>query len=83
MLAIPPVPVVKDHVHARGVFRQIIHSEELQNRGALSAFALRIELTYAHQLARLLPRVVLPNTSPNHGWKPVEVTHFNSLCQFS
>lgn len=79
VLAIPPVPVMKDHVHARGVLRQIIHSEELHYGRTFPTPALRIELTYAHQLARLSSRIILPNAPPNHGWKPVEVTHANVL----
>lgn len=79
VLAIPPVPIVKDHVHARDVLRQIIHSEELHYGRALPTRALRIEPAYAHQLAGILPRIILPNSPPNHGWKPVEVTHPNLL----
>jgi hypothetical protein len=83
VLAIPPVPVVKDHVHARDVLRQVIHSEELHYGRALPTRALRIEPTYAHQLARIvpriIPRIIFPNSPPNHGWKPVEVTHPNLL----
>ena len=79
VLAIPPVPIVKDHVNAGDIIRQIIDSEELHYRRALPTRALRIEPTYAHKLARIVPRIILPNSPPNHGWKPVEVTHPNFL----
>lgn len=79
MLAIPAVPIVKDHVHARRILRQIIHSKKLQYGGAFSAFAARIELANAHELRRLSHPHTIPNGRSHHCWKSVEVSHRNSL----
>ena len=75
VLAIPAVPVVKDHVHAGRILRQIIHSEELHYGRTFAAPAARIELADAHELRRSPPHTGLPNYASNHGWKAVEVTH--------
>jgi len=75
VLAIPAVPVVKDQVHARRIFRQIIHSEELHYGRTFSTLASRIELPDAHEHRRFFPRSGLPNGSANHRWKAVEVSH--------
>ncbi|MEO7039500.1 MAG: hypothetical protein ABI186_05650 [Candidatus Elarobacter sp.] len=53
MLAIPSVPVVKDHVHARRVFRQIVDAEELHDGGAFAAPAARVETSHAQKLSGL------------------------------
>jgi hypothetical protein len=72
---------MKDQVHARSVVRQIIHSEELQHSRAFATLALRIELTYAHQLTWRVLGIRLPHSTPYHCWKPVEVTHAKQLPQ--
>jgi hypothetical protein len=69
------VPVVKDHVHAGRILRQIIHSEKLHYGRTFAAPAARIELADAHELRRSPPHTGLPNCASNHRWKPVEVTH--------
>ena len=79
VLAIPAVPVVKDHVHAGRIFRQIIHSEELHYGRACPTLAARIELANAHEHRRFFPRSWLPNGCANHRWKAVEVSHCKPL----
>ena len=79
MLAVPAVSVVKDHVHARRILRQVIHPEELHHRCTLAAAAARIELPYAQQLSRLTAMVRLAYGCADHGWKAVEVCHANAL----
>jgi hypothetical protein len=79
VLAIPAVPVVKDHVHARRIFRQIIHSEELHYGRTFPTLAARIELANAHEHCRLFRRSGLPNGTTNHRWKAVDVSHRKSI----
>lgn len=79
VLAIPAVPVVKDQVHARRIFRQIIHSKEPHYSRAFATLASRIELADAHEHRGFFPRSGLPNGSANHRWKAVEVSHDKSL----
>ena len=79
VLAIPAVPVVKDHVHAGRIFRQIIHSEELHYGRACTTLAARIEFANAHEHRRFFPRSGLPNGSTNHRWKAVEMRHPKAL----
>jgi hypothetical protein len=80
VLAVPPVPVVKDHVHARRILGQIIDAKELHHGGAFAAATSRIELPDAQQLRRLAARSRLVNGRANHGWKAVEVCHGKPLC---
>lgn len=75
MLAIPAVPVVEDHVHSRGVLRQVIDTKELHHRGAFAAPALRIKTANAEELSGLAAGAWLPHGAPNHGRKSVEVLH--------
>lgn len=75
MLAVPAVAVVKDHVHARGIFRQIVNAKELHDRGTFAAPAAWIETANAEELSRLAAGARLPNGAPNHGRKAVEVWH--------
>ena len=79
VLAIPAVPVVKDHVHARRIFRQIIHSEELHYGRAFTTLAARIELANAHEHRRFSLLSWLPNGTTDHRWKAVEVSHCKAL----
>ena len=79
VLAIPAVPVMKDQVHARRIFRQVIHSEELHYGRACTTLAARIELANAHEHRRFFPRSGLPNSTTNHRWKAVEVSHCKTL----
>ena len=79
VLAIPAVPVVKDHVHARRIFRQVIHSEELHYGRACTTLAARIELADTHEHRWFFPCSGLPNGSTNHRWKAVEVSHSKAL----
>jgi hypothetical protein len=51
MFAVPSVPVEKNQVRCRIANREIIDSEKLQDRGALSASLLRVELPNSHQLS--------------------------------
>jgi hypothetical protein len=81
VLAVPSVPVVENHVHARRVLRQIIHAKELHHGCALTASASWIELADAQKLRWLASLSGLPNCGVDHGWKPVEVWHANSLLR--
>jgi hypothetical protein len=79
VLAIPAVPVVKDHVHAGRIFRQIIHSEELHYGRTCTTLAARIELANAHEHCGFLARSGLSNDTTDHRWKAVDVSHCKTL----
>lgn len=81
VLAVPAVPVVKDHVHTRGVLRQIVDAKELHDRSAFAAPAARIETSNAEELSRVAAGARLPNGASNHGWKAVEVWHAKLLLK--
>ena len=75
MLAVPAVPVVEDHVHPRGVLREVIDTKKLHHGGAVAAPALRIETANAEELRGFAAGSWLPHGASNHGGKAVEVLH--------